>query len=130
MHKRIAVAALFAVAVSGCVKVNMPDHLVSDAVGAGKDLYHSAERAFSRTPKLDELESNSAGTEFSLATAGSPEASVGDLKRSCLLNLVAQTRAKVGVENLEYKVVDQRVEGRDEKLFVRCQIAIAPKPGA
>lgn len=118
------VAALFSFAASGCVTVEMPKHMVSDTVGAGKDLYRSVERAVRKTPKLGELESNSEGTEFSLAHRGNPDTAVAELKRTCLESLVAQTRERVGAQTLEYRVIDQRVEARDADVLVRCQIAV------
>jgi hypothetical protein len=126
------VVALLATALSGCVRVEMPDHMVSDAVDAGKDLYRSVERAFRSEPKLDELESNSNGSEFRIAQAANPQTPVGDLKRSCMETLLARTREKVGRDDFEYKVIDQRVESKgDDGVVVLCQIAIArPKPPA
>ena len=110
---------------SGCVTVEMPKHMVSDAVGAGKDLYRSVDKALRKTPpKLGELESNSEGSEFWLVQPGSRQASVGELERGCLDDLVTRTRQRVGVEKLEYRVVNQRVEAREENVVVRCQIVV------
>jgi hypothetical protein len=131
MNLRFAVVVLFTVASSACVTVEMPKHMVSDAVGAGKDLYRSVERAVRKTPKLGEVESNSEGSEFWLYDAGSPETAVGDLKRACLETLVAGAREKVGVQTLDYRVLDQRVEARDSGVLVHCQIAVErPRGGA
>jgi len=120
----LAAAGLFA-SLTGCVRVEMPDHMVSDAVDAGKDLYRSVERAFRSEPRVDEVESNSNGSEFRLAKAGTPETSVAELKRSCMDTLLVETRAKVGRDDFEYRVIDNRVEAKDSNVYVVCQIAIA-----
>ncbi len=120
----LAAAVLFAT-LTGCVRVEMPDHMVSDAVDAGKDLYRSVERAFTKDPKIDEVESNSNGSEFRLAKSGSADVSVGELKRSCMDTLLAGTREKVGRDDFEYKIIDNRVEAKDSGVFVVCQIAVA-----
>jgi hypothetical protein len=121
--RAVSVASLFAL--SGCVKVNMPDHMVADAVDAGKDLYDSVERAFRREPKLEQVESNSAGSEFRLAKAGSTEVPVSELERSCMSTLLAETKLKVGNDRFEYRVIDQRVEAKESGVVVLCHIAIA-----
>ena len=130
MNLRLTVvAALFSASLLGCVTVEMPKHMVSDVVGAGKDLYKSVDRSLRKEPKLGEVESNSAGTEFWLASSGSADASVAELKRTCVETLVAGMREKVGPQQVEYRIVDQRIEPREADVVVRCKLAVERPAG-
>ncbi|MBK7865351.1 MAG: hypothetical protein IPJ65_43500 [Archangiaceae bacterium] len=130
MNLKITAAVLFAVAFSSCVRVEMPEHMVSDAVGAGKDLYRSVERAFDKQPKTGVVESNSEGSEYWLISEGSSDQPVAELKRQCLTTLVAGARAKAGMPDLEYRVIDQRVEAKDTGVVAKCQIAVEHAPAS
>ncbi|MBL8954834.1 MAG: hypothetical protein JNK82_28915 [Myxococcaceae bacterium] len=120
----VVAAALFA-SLTGCVRVEMPSHMVSDAVDAGKDLFHSVKRAVTQDVNLDEVESNSAGSEFRLAKSGTADMPVAELKRACLDTLVAETRLRVGSDALEYRVTEQRVESKEDVgVYAICEIAV------
>ena len=82
--------AVLALTVSGCVHVNMPDHLVRDTVDVGKDAVHAISRAFEAKPKYDVVETDSRHTSFWLAQQGSPEQSVAQLQKTCVDTLVTQ----------------------------------------
>src|SRR3954466_6943464 len=80
---------------TGCVSVELPKHMVSDTIDAGKDLVHTI--------------SNWNEARFSNTTVGDKTADVDVLKKTCVSELVARTRVQMANENLEYKVVDQTV---------------------
>ncbi len=106
-------------ALSGCVHVNLPEHMVSDTVDAGKDLVHAISRTGER---LDEVKQN--GNTYTLARLGSQDLSVGDLKRSCVNQLVSRTKSKLAVEQLDYAVGAQSIDSRGDGLVVKCEISV------
>jgi len=121
---RTPLLVVLSLVASGCVHVNMPDHLVSDTVDAGKDAVRTIARTFDAKPKYGVVESNSKRTSFWLAQQGSAEQSVAQLQQSCVDTLVAETHA------LAYWVREQKIEASAEGLVVRCRIDITPATAA
>jgi hypothetical protein len=95
---------------TGCVSVELPKHMVSDTIGAGKDLVHTI--------------ANWNEVRFSNTTVGDLTTDVDALKKTCVDELVSRTRVQMANENLEYKIVDQSVGNREQKVIVSCQIAV------
>lgn len=112
-------AALIPLSFAACVHVNMPEHMISDTVEAGKDLVHTIA---GKGPAIDELKQN--GSKYSLAQLGGAETTVAELKRSCLENLVNRTKSKLIVDQLDYTVTGQSIDSRDQGLVVKCEIAV------
>lgn len=108
------------VAVSGCVHVNMPEHLVSDTVDAGKDAVHAIARTLDKKPAFGVVESNSKHTSYWLAQQGSADQTVGQLQQACIAELLAQTQPA------SFQVAAQKVEATTEGIVVRCQIDVSP----
>ena len=105
---------------AGCVHVNLPEHMVSDTVDAGKNLVQSIA---GKSERIDELKQN--GSTYSLAQLGSPEITIGELKRTCLNQLVSRTKAKRVVDELNYTVVGETIDTtRDSAVIVKCQISV------
>ena len=105
---------------AGCVHVNLPEHMVSDTVDAGKNLVQSLA---GKSERIDELKQN--GSTYSLAQLGSPEITIGELKRTCLNQLVSRTKAKRVVDELNYTVVGETIDTtRDSTVIVKCQISV------
>ena len=96
--------------VTGCVTVELPKHMVSDTIGAGKDLVHAIAGA-------SEL-------RFGNSTVGDKGIDVDELKKSCVDELVFKTQVQMQVDKLDYKVVGEQVGNRDSKVIVSCQIAV------
>lgn len=117
---RTTLLAVLSLVASGCVHVNMPDHLVSDTVDAGKDAVHAIARKLEARPKYGVVETNSKRTSFWLAQQGSAEQSVAQLQQACVAALVAESGA------LAYSVAEQTLQTNADGLVVRCRIDLTP----
>lgn len=106
-----------ALLLAGCVHVNLPDHLVSDTVDAGKGLYRSIAEAVSPEPAT-------APALFLHTCVRGTDAPVEEVKRACIDELVAQTKAQLKVEQLRYSVVGDTVGNVPGSVVVSCQIAL------
>lgn len=109
-NTRLMLLVLVPFAFAGCVRVEMPEHLVSDTVGAGKDLVHAI-------ATRNEL-------RFSNTTVGELDAAVPLLKRACVDELVNRTRGQMQQPQLDFRVVDEQVGTKGSKTVVSCQIAV------
>jgi hypothetical protein len=117
---RTTLLAVLSLAASGCVHVNMPDHLVSDSVDAGKDAVHAIARKLEARPKFGFVESNSRRTSFWLAQQGSADETVGQLQQRCVTEIVTQMQLTT------YSVSEQKLETTRDGLVVRCRVDATP----
>ena len=119
---RLIALLLPTLALAGCVHVNLPEHMVSDTVGVGKDLYTSIADKLRSDPQLGKAEQN--GETFTLRQLGSQDTTVFELKRSCVNELVSQAKSRLVVQALDYKVISEAVDTRESSVVVKCQIAV------
>jgi len=117
---RTPLLVVLSLVASGCVHVNMPDHLVSDTVDVGKDAVNAIARKFDAKPKYGVVESNSKRTSFWLVQQGSPDLSVAQLQQKCVDTIVEETHA------LAYWVGEQKIESNSDGLIVRCRVDMTP----
>lgn len=117
---RTTLLVVLSLAVSGCVHVNMPDHLLSDTVDAGKDAVHAIARTLEARPKFGFVESNSKRTSFWLAQQGTADETVGQLQQRCVNEIVTQMQLTT------YTVSEQKLETTRDGLVVRCRVDTAP----
>ncbi|HEY3450627.1 MAG TPA: hypothetical protein VGK67_30000 [Myxococcales bacterium] len=104
-------------ALTGCVHVNLPEHLVSDTVDAGKDLYHSIEAAVTNEPPRPQA-------IFVHTCIRSQDVAVEEVERACVDELVSQTKTQLRLQTLDYAVGEHTVDKVSGSLVVNCQIAL------
>lgn len=111
----IPLAGLFcALALTGCIHVNLPEHMVSDVVDAGKDAYHAIEEAVSK-PKQ---------RVFVHTCIREGEVPVDEVQKACVDELVTQARTALKVEKLDYSVDGHTVDKVAGSVVVNCQISL------
>ncbi len=104
-------------ALTGCVHVNLPEHMVSDAVDAGKDLYHSIETAVSPKPEK-------APMVFVHTCIREEGMAVDEVERACVDELVTQAKTQLKVDKLDYVVDGHTVDKVSGSVVVNCQISL------
>ena len=109
-------------ALSGCIHVNLPEHMVSDTVGAGKQLYTTIAQGLQKEPALGTAEHR--GATFVLRQLGNTDTTVTELKRSCVKELVTQARTTLAAPQLDYTVVSEAVDTKDSSVVVKCEISV------
>ena len=114
-----ALLVALVMATSGCLHVNMPEHMVKDTVDAGKDAVHAISRKLDTKP-TGVVESNAKHTAYWLSQQGSADQTVGQLQQQCIAELLAQAQPA------SFTVVEQRVDATTHGVLVRCEIEVAP----
>ena len=124
MRIGLLVAALAMATFSGCVHVNLPEHMVGDTVDAGKDAVRAISHKLDVKPTLDTVQKNSRNDTFWLAQQGSADQTVAELQHSCIEALVAEVHLE------SYRVIEQQVEAKESGIISRCAITTVPAPTA
>ena len=105
----------------GCVKIKMPDNLVSDTVNAGKGLYKDLTKS-DTTETIAEVPNNA--IIFTNNYVGRDNQTINEVKSSCLLDLENQAKKKLTLEKVNYKIVENKVTQRDTLTIATCKIAV------
>lgn len=116
--KSIAVLLLGA-AVASCVSVEMPEHMVSDTVDAGKELYESIKK------KLNKEEDEKAAENIYAALYLADEnTTLKDAKQHCLDKAVEKAKQKLNRDAVNTEVVSEEVKTADQEFVVICEVKV------
>lgn len=108
-----ALLTLFLAAIlAGCIKLQMPDDMVTDAIDAikGSD---------------DENPSDDDATTFSHSVVGSADAKQSDLKKKCLTELELRTTELLELESPNFTVVSESVSVTGDKAIASCTVSLS-----
>ena len=109
---RTSLIFVFLCSLSGCIKLQMPDDLISDTVDAikGSD---------------DEPAQDDAGnTIFTHSVVGALDSPVADLKNRCLSELETRTAELLDTNNLTFTVVSEKISVNGDKAIASCTASI------
>ena len=115
---KLLLAFAVAVSLSGCVKVQLPDHMVSDTINAikGSDDEKKSD---------DETASHEGKTTFSHSVVGAADAAESDLKKQCLTELESRTTELLELEEPEFTVVSESVKVSGDKAIASCTVSMS-----
>lgn len=97
---------------SGCIKLEMPDHMVSDTIGAIKG-------------SKDERPSDEQATTFTHSVVGAADAAQADLKKQCLAELETRTAELLELDEPSFTVVSESVTVTGDKAIASCTVAMS-----
>ena len=120
MHRIVLVLFLVASA-SGCIKLQMPDDLVSDTVRAGKDVYGDIKDSDDEEPAQDGADDQ---TTFAHTVVGPVDSLESDLRKTCLSELESRTREILESDDVTFTVVSESISFKDDKAIANCTVAI------
>lgn len=109
---------------SGCVKVHLPEHLVSDSVKAGTDLYHNITAPDDVVDSVDNNASQNNNIVFTHTYIGEIDEAEDVLKNKCLNELEADAISKFALTTLAYKVVSEKINKSISNSVVTCKVRI------
>ena len=111
---RIILVIILMAGLSGCIKLQMPDDLVSDTVdaikGAGDD-----EREDDR---------NDADSTFSHSVVGAADAPELALKQTCRDELESRTADLLGSPDVTFTLVSENVSVAGDKAIATCTVSV------
>ncbi|MGD8939991.1 MAG: hypothetical protein PVJ72_11465 [Gammaproteobacteria bacterium] len=103
----------------GCVTVKMPEHMVSDAVDAGKDLYQSVKE------KMDKEEDTKAAENIYAALYSADEnTTIKEAKARCLEKAIEKAKSKLNRQEINTEVVSEEVKSADQEFVVVCEVKV------
>lgn len=102
---------------AGCMKLEMPAHMVSDTIDAGKDLYHGINN---KSGKAD----NGKNIIFSYTHIGSKDLSTEELEQECLTKLEEEAKEKFNSNELAYTVLKSEIVPREKDVVICCRANI------
>ena len=111
MYRVLAILAI-AVGLSGCIRLEMPDDMVSDTISAIKG-------------SKDESSPDDAATTFSHSVVGAADAPEADLKKRCLAELETRTAELLELDEPEFTVVSESVKISGDKAIASCTVAMS-----
>lgn len=105
---------ILAAGLSGCIKLQMPDDLVSDTVDVirGSDDDEPADDS-----------SNDAST-FSHSVVGAADAPVADLMASCLAEVESRIAEQFGEPDISFTVISENVSIRGDRAIATCTVSV------
>ena len=111
MHK-VLLILVFAAGLSACIKIQMPDNMVSDAIGAIKG--------------SDDAKSSDDGqTTFTHSVVGTADVTESDLKKKCLTELESRTAELLGLDSPTFTVVSESVTVTGDKAIASCTVSMS-----
>ena len=111
---RIILIMIFLAGLSGCIKLQMPDDLVSDTVDAIKGVGDD-EPADNR---------NDSESTFSHSVVGAADAPELALKQTCRTELESRTAELLGSTDLAFTVVSENVSVSGDKAIATCTVSV------
>ena len=111
---RIILLMILLVGLSGCVKIQLPDNLVSDTVDAIKGAGD------------DEPEENRAADDstFSHSVVGAADAPELALKQTCRDELESRTADLLGSPDVSFTLVSENVSVAGDKAIATCTVSV------
>ena len=105
--------------IASCVSVDMPDHMVSDVVEAGKDAYKAIKE------KLEKEEDQKAAENIYAALyVGDENTSIKEAKDHCIAKAVEKAKNKLNRQELTTEVVSEEVKAADKEFVVVCEVRV------
>lgn len=118
MKKVLFLVAVLLV-ITGCVKIEAPDHLVADTVEVGKDAYNSIKRKLSKNDPADE------NSIFSYKYIIQDGDLIGESTSKCISGAVETARKALNVYNIEVEKTVTNSVIEEGKLALECSVVIA-----
>ena len=109
---KVLLMLVFAASLSGCIKLQMPDDMVSDTIEAikGSD---------------DKDSSDDEKTTFTHSVVGAADATESDLKKQCLTELESRTVELLGLESPTLTVISESVTVTGDKAIASCTVSMS-----
>lgn len=109
---KVLLTLVFAASLSGCIKLQMPDDMVSDTIEAikGSD---------------DEKSSDDEKTTFSHSVVGAADATESDLKKQCLTELESRTTELLDLDSPTFTVISESVSVTGDKAIASCTVSMS-----
>jgi len=109
---KVLLMLVFAASLSGCIKLQMPDDMVSDTIEAikGSD---------------DESSSDDGKTTFSHSVVGAADATESDLKKQCLTELESRTTELLDLDSPTFTVISESVSVTGDKAIASCTVSMS-----
>jgi len=109
---KVLLTLVMAAGLSGCIKLQMPDHMVSDAIGAikGSD---------------DEKSSDDGQTTFTHSVVGAADVTESELKKQCLTELESRTAELLGRASPTFTVISESVTVTGDKAIASCTVSMS-----
>lgn len=119
--RRIIFVLFLMASVSGCIKLQMPDDMVSDTVEAGRDIYDDVTDSDEDGPASG---GTASGSIFSHTVVGASDSPESDLRETCLSELESRAKELLGTEEITFTLVSETISTKDEKAIVSCTISV------
>lgn len=119
----LMVTAACAFIITNCVSVEMPEHMVSDSVHAGKDVYRSFKNGKSKQD-ADDIDPK---RTFRYTRVGHEDETLKMVKEGCIEKAEQRARKKLSLKSnndLEYNVISEEGEVSEDHIIVRCAIMV------
>jgi len=115
---RIILILIFLAGLSGCIKLQMPDDLVSDTVDAIKGVDDDE-------PAADQTDSASTFSHSIVGAADDPELA---LIRTCRSELEARTVELLGAPDTSFTLISENVTITGDKAIATCTVSVDQTP--
>ena len=116
MYKVLLILTL-AATLSGCIKLQMPDNMVSDTIKAIKG-------SDDEKPSDDENASDKK-TTFSHSVVGAADTAESELKKQCLNELESRTVDQLDLDSPEFTVISESVTISGDKAIASCTVSMS-----
>ena len=116
---RIIVVVIFLVGLSGCIKLQMPDDLVSDTVDAIKSIDDDE-------PAAEQADGPSTFSHSIVGAADDPELA---LMRTCRSELESRTTELLAAPDVTFTLVSQSVSVTGDKAIATCTVSVEQADG-
>ena len=109
---KVLLMLVFAASLSGCIKLQMPDDMVSDTIEAikGSD---------------DENSSDEGKATFTHSVVGAADVSESDLKKKCLTELESRTTELLHLDSPTFTVISESVTVNGDKAIASCTVSMS-----
>ena len=116
---RIILLVIFLVGLSGCIKLQMPDDLVSDTVDAIKSIDGDE-------PVVDQTDGASTFSHSIVGAADDPELA---LLQTCRSELESRTTELLGAPDVSFTLISENVSMTGDKAIATCTVAVEQADG-
>lgn len=109
---RLLPALFVATSLSGCIKLQMPDDMVTDAIDAIKD-------------SKDDDSQDDGTTTFSHSIVDAADVAEPDLRKKCLTELESRTKELLELDSATFTVVSESITVTGDKAIASCTVSIS-----
>lgn len=109
---KVLLALIFAASLSGCIKFQMPDDMVTDAIDAikGSD---------------DDTPPDDGKTTFTHSVVGAADTAESDLKKKCLTELESRTAELLSPDSPTFTIISESVTVTGDKAIASCTVSMS-----